>query len=178
MIEYLSNIWFLLIASAAFGLFTKLADLCAEHNWKPFRNAGLLFGFLWGIFGALVVVGSPLLGSVYLAIVIHWIVRNKIDNINHGIAVAIILISFIAVSYNYQIDLLLFASVFLIFMIFGLLRDKRIIGASWFTRFNIYAYLLLIVFTIVDKKYSIVLISYFLNTLFYQIAKRLEHGKK
>ena len=178
MIEYLSDFWVLLINSAFFGLFTKLADLCNEHKWNPFRGAALLFGFLWGIFGAAVVIANPLLGSFYLAILFHWILRNKIDRLNHGIGSVIILISFVFVSETYQFDWYLFSFIFIVYTIFGLLRDNRKIRSSWFTKLNIYAYLIVIIFTLLDQKYLIVLLSYFFNTLFYQLAKKLENGEK
>ncbi len=174
MIEYLSNIWILLINSALFGLFTKLADLCDEHHWKPFKGAGLFFGILWGIFGAAVIIGHPLIGSFYLAILFHWILRNKIDYLNHGIATIIILISFIFVSKTYQFDWYLFGVIFVTYSIFGVLRDHKKIESNWFTRWNVYAYIILLVFAFLDRNYLIVVYSYVLNSLFYQLAKKLQ----
>ncbi len=177
MIEYLSYFWVLLINSALFGLFTKLADLCDEHKWKPFKGAGILFGVFWGIFGAAVVIGSPLLGSFYLAILFHWILRGKIDYLNHRIATVIILISLIAIASQYAFDWYLFGIVFVSFTIFGFLRDYRIINKSWFIAYNVYAYVIIVVFALISSSYLIVLYSYLLNTIFYHIGKQLGHEK-
>ena len=179
MIEQLSNFWILLINSALFGFFTKLADLTDEHKIHFFRGDSFLFGILWGFFGAMVILGSPLLGSFYLAILFHWILRGKIDYFNHRLATLIILISFIWVFDGYVFDWFLFGSIFFVYSLFGLLRDNKKIKSNWFTNYNIYSYIVILIFVFSNTNYLIVLYSYILNTFFYQAVKRVQkNGKK
>ena len=178
MIEYLSSLPLLLINSALFGLFTKLADLTDEHGLKWFKGDALLFGILWGIFGALVVMGSPLLGAFYVAILLHWILRGKIDFLNHQIATIIILMAFIFSLQSYTINWYLFISIFIAYSLFGFMRDYKIIKSSWFTNWNIYSYITIGIFIFLDKISWLIFYSYILNTIFYQLAKIFQKNGK
>jgi len=169
----LSSVIILLINSALFGLFTKLADLTDEHKKKFFKGDSLLFGFLWGIFGSLVIIGNPLLGSFYLAILFHWILRGKIDYLNHRIALLIILITFIYKFNIAKFDWYLFTITFIIYTVIGLLNDNKLIKKTWFTNLNIYSFIIIILFTLYNFKYVIVFYSYVLNSIFYQIPKKI-----
>ena len=53
--------------------------------------SSILFGFLWGMCGLFLILQDTLLMNVWLAVLIGWILRAKIDRINHGIAASIIL---------------------------------------------------------------------------------------
>lgn len=172
MIEILSNPIILLTSSFLFGISTKIADLQNEHGLKLFKGANILFGILWGFFASLIVIGNALVGTFYLAILLHWILRNKIDYLNHGIAAAMILITFVWLAPAYNLDWLFFIVIFVIYTFVGLLIDYNAIQRGWFTQLNVHGFLILIAFTFVNLSYWIVLASYALNTLGYEIAKK------
>lgn len=94
-------IWVLFL-SIAFGVTMKIADLLDEHGLKLFKGASLMFGFLWGIIGALLIFDNNILANFILAMLIHWILRYRIDYLNHGIAVSIILFGFVYALPNFS----------------------------------------------------------------------------
>jgi len=61
------------------GILTKSSDLFVEHGYKTSNTIKILLGFGWGLFGSLVVIGNPLIGAFYFAILLSWIIRYKLD---------------------------------------------------------------------------------------------------
>lgn len=171
MIELLSTIPFLFFNSFLFGFFTKLADLLDEHGLKLFKGANLLAGIMWGVFGTLVILFSSLLASFYLAILINWIIRGKIDYLNHRIATAIILVSVFFAGMLTNIDQLLFIVTILLFSGVGLLIDYKIIRRNFLTNNNFFIFISLAIMTYLNTIYWVVLISYALNSIAYQAVK-------
>jgi len=112
----------ILLYAALHGITMKLADLFNEHDVRWFRGDSLLFGFIWGGFGALIILSNQLLGTIYLAMVFAFVLRARTDYLNHGIAN---IIMFFTYFYRYQTinwqPLLLF---FVIFAVFGLISDR------------------------------------------------------
>ncbi len=98
----------------------KLADLLDEHGLKLFPGAQMLFGILWGFFGSLLVLGPSDIANVTLAMVLAFIVRMRIDYRNHAIAAVMIVIAFV---WKAAFEPGLFAIFFIVFTVFGGLRD-------------------------------------------------------
>ncbi len=51
----LFSLLLVLIFASLYGVTMKVADLLNEHGLKLFRGSAILFGILWGFFGALLV---------------------------------------------------------------------------------------------------------------------------
>lgn len=98
----------------------KVADLLDEHGLRWFKGADIFFGILWGGFGALIILSNNLLANIYLAMILAFIIRRKIDYFNHGIAVVTMLLTFFASQTVLWNPLLIF---FGIFTLFGLITD-------------------------------------------------------
>ena len=97
----LFSLHMILLYAVFYGITMKVADLFNEHEFKWFKHADVLFGSLWGIFGALLVISNMIIGNVILAMIIAFLIRRRIDHINHAIAVIIIFIVFLVyVAFN------------------------------------------------------------------------------
>ncbi len=84
------------VLSLLLGFCMKTADLLDEHGLKWFKFSPILFGILWGIIGALLLVyGDVGLSMFWLATFFTYIIKAQIDYFNHGVAETIILLSFI-----------------------------------------------------------------------------------
>ncbi|MFH1661803.1 MAG: hypothetical protein ABIA02_01785 [Candidatus Falkowbacteria bacterium] len=120
MIENLFSIPMIILYSILFAITMKLADLMDEHKLKWFKGDAILFGFLWGAFGALLVLSNNTIANIMLAMNLAFIIRNRLDYINHQIAASIIIISFLFSSiFNPTLFLVFYA----IFLIFGSSKD-------------------------------------------------------
>jgi hypothetical protein len=65
----------------------KLADLYNEHGLaEPFKGASYLSGVIWGLCGVIVMLISPLAGLTYIAHVLYWFRRIKLEYSNHALA--------------------------------------------------------------------------------------------
>lgn len=171
MIETFATIPLLLINSFLFGFFTKLADLLDEHGLKMFKGAKILFGIVWGIFGTLVIIFSPLLATLYLAILINWIIRGNIDYLNHRIATAIILVSVFFSGIITNLDPILFGIATTLFTGIGMLIDYKIIKRNFLTNNNLFIFIALAIMIYFNTSYWIVFASYLLNSVAYQAVK-------
>ena len=85
----------ILFCAVLYGITMKLADLLNEHNLKWFKGSALIFGILWGAFGALLIFSNNAIANIILAMNIAFIVRNRLDYLNHQAAATIIIISFL-----------------------------------------------------------------------------------
>ena len=110
----------IIIYATAYGITMKIADLLNEHGLKWFKGSEIFFGFLWGIFGAMLIIGNNVVANVVLAMNIAFIIRNRLDYINHQIAASIIIIIFLFTSIFSPILFLIF---YFIFLIFGSIKD-------------------------------------------------------
>ena len=110
----------LLLIAAVYGAAMKAADLFDEHKKHWFKGDALLFGLIYGIAGALLVVSGNSLANVVLAMVLACFVRMRIDYRNHTIAATMIILAF---CYTSQFNAALFSTFFIIFTTFGGLRD-------------------------------------------------------
>ena len=111
---------FILLYAALFGFTMKTADLFDEHEMRWFKDDAVLFGLLWGFFGALLVLARVDIANIILAMILAFLVRMKLDYRNHAIAGAIIVIVFL---WKSTFDLTLFLIFFINFITFGSLKD-------------------------------------------------------
>lgn len=110
----------IILYALLYGTTMKIADLLDEHGLKWFKGSNIFFGFLWGIFGALLVLSSNSIANIILAMNLAFIIRNRLDYVNHQIATSIIIMSFL---FSSVFNPLLFLFFYAIFLIFGSLRD-------------------------------------------------------
>lgn len=110
----------LILFAAGYGITMKIADLLNEHGLKWFGGSRLLFGILWGAFGAALVAGNDLVANFILAMNLGFLVRNRLDYLNHQLATSIIIVAFLLIA---EFRPTFFAIFFLIAVIFGSLKD-------------------------------------------------------
>jgi len=151
------------------GILTKSSDLFVEHGYKTSNTIKILLGFGWGLFGSLVVIGNPLIGAFYFAILLSWIIRYKLDFYNHGVGGALILITlFFVQPSGTLVNLILFPTLFL-FTFFGVLsreyKMKR--KFSWFHKYNIYSFIYIGILAYMYSEVWIVFFASFVNVLGY-----------
>ncbi len=114
------SIQLLIFFAVAYGITMKVADLLNEHGLKWFKGSPIIFGFLWGIFGALLVTGNNTIANIMLAMNVAFVVRNRLDFLNHQIAASIVIITFLFTGTFSPITFLIF---YAIFLVFGSLKD-------------------------------------------------------
>jgi hypothetical protein len=85
----------ILLLSFVFGISMKIADLLNEHGLSLFKGANIIFGFLWGGIGSFLITQNQIVANIYIAIIIAYIFRAKIDYINHGIGSCMMLFTFL-----------------------------------------------------------------------------------
>lgn len=174
--EALFSFPMLLIYAILFGSTMKIADLLDEHDLKLFKGSALLFGALWGIFGSLLILGNNLLANFFLAILIHWILRYRIDYLNHGIAASIMLVAFLYNLPNFAVDWLLFSIIFITYVIHGLINDavdrKEIRGIlAKYIDYNSHTMWVPIILIIINPTYWIILLFSIFHVAPYMITK-------
>lgn len=109
----------LLLLAAAFGFSMKISDLLNEHGLRWFRYDAVVFGLLWGLLGALLVLADDGLANAILAMTLAFIVQLRIDYLNHALGAAMIIIAFLFTDGFYP---LMFFVFFASFVVFGSLR--------------------------------------------------------
>ena len=117
------TIFVVLVESILFGVTMKIADLLDEHGLEWFTGSAILFGLLWGSFGSLLMLGNDYLAIFLAVLLIHWILRYRIDYLNHGIAASIMLITLLYIFPSIAFDWFFFLFIFLSFSVHGLLND-------------------------------------------------------
>lgn len=120
MLEVLASPLVIVFVAVLYGTTMKIADLLDEHGLKLFKGSPVLFGVLWGLFGVFLVLGNNVVANVVLAMNIAFIIRRRLDYINHQIAASIVLIVFLMTA---SFDFYLFGAFYIIFLVFGSLKD-------------------------------------------------------
>ena len=165
-----------IILSVLFAVTMKTADNLNEHGLKWFKGANILFGFLWGTFGALLILSNNLLANLWMAALIGWILRAKEDYLNHGIASAIIIITFIFNLKNFEFYPTLFLTFFIGMVVFGLTHDylsysKKVSKTfSEFFHTILYYILLPIVYSLLTREW-IISISFIPFIIAYELTR-------
>ncbi len=165
----------ILLYTVLFGSCMKIADLLNEHGLKWFKGSAIIFGILWGFWGAILILSNNLLAIFFLALLVHYILRYRIDYLNHGIAVSIMLLVFLYNLPNFTIDWLLFLVIFITYSVHGLFNDavdRKEIGGIWAKYFksNSHYFTIPIILTIVNPIYWIVLAVSALHIISYEIT--------
>ena len=93
----INNPLMIILISVLWGVTEKIADLTDEHGLKLFKGANITFGVLWGFFLALLAINqNVVVSSLAIAMLMSYILRYRIDYLNHGIAAIIVLFAFFA----------------------------------------------------------------------------------
>lgn len=133
------------LLSLLYGLAMKMADLHNEHGLKTFRGAPILFGLLWGLAGLALILTDLMLANILFAMNIAFIIRLRLDYLNHVLASSIIIVGFLVFS---QLNLIVFLPFYFFFLIFGGLKDllddylnsksvfKKISETMWYYPFS------------------------------------------
>jgi hypothetical protein len=148
-----TNQYLLAIASFMLGITAKYADLYNEHGLRqPFKGAGFLAGLSWGISGMFMIIFSPLGGLTYIAHVLYWFHRIKLEYTNHAIAGIIMILSgfhfqgeFMA---SHSVDLI---AVYLAYLITGYIQTyfkNNFPKTKWFWRLRLRIYLIPIAYAL------------------------------
>ncbi len=158
----------ILVFSALYSVSMKIADMLNEHGLKWFKFSDILFGVLWGVFASLLILTNNEMANLHIAILLAFILKSKIDKINHGFGAAIILLTFIFTLTDFTLILPLFLTIFLSYTILGLIHDnlyesksKNIISNLFDLRF--YFILVPLILSAITKNYWL---SFFSSSLF------------
>lgn len=77
--------------SFIFGSSLKLSDLLQEHSYSWFRRSDVAMGGFAGLAAiTMLSLGATDLHHLWLVAVVTWVVRGRIDGLNHGIMAAAI----------------------------------------------------------------------------------------
>lgn len=148
------------------GVAGKYADLVNEHGLKEhFRGAGILSGYAWGLAGMGMLLSSPLGGLTYVAHVLYWFWRVKLEYPNHALAgVIMLLLAFFfrgQFLQEYRWDLV---SIFLAYLSTGYIQTyfkEKYPASALFWRLRFRIYLIPIIYAIYAKSWDPVIATGF-----------------
>ena len=168
----------ILLYSALFAFTIKIADLLDEHGLKLFKGSKLLFGICWGILLALLVLSNPIVGSLWIAIFLYWVIYLKVDYPNHAIASVILLLILLWNASSLTFDWTFLLSTFFFYAGIKYLHHEKILPKHWFFNYNFHLLLLLIGFSIYNPLYLVALYSYLVDAAVYYSTKLIaaRHG--
>jgi hypothetical protein len=118
--------WLILLLSAVFAGFMKLADLAEEHGVKFKFGMKYLFSIIWGLAGALCVAsGNVAVASYFVALMFNYILRFRVDTFTHGLSTVITLFPLVMSGIvKVSINLIIFLTCFIIMSGFGYIHDR------------------------------------------------------
>ncbi len=87
----------IILAAFCFGFTLKVADLIVDDNLSLFPHASLIFGALWGIFASFIVFLDDNTAYVFSALILYWLIRDKLDHLNHRIGGGILILSLLVI---------------------------------------------------------------------------------
>lgn len=131
----------IILISFAFGITQKMADAANEHKVNLFKNYNIAWGVLFGISGAFIAVYDVFLTLYFIVLIIYWLIKNKLDYLNHQISASIILLGIIFYREDELRDMLEEALfLLLIFFIFDFVtrrfRGKNIVLFDFFDKYK------------------------------------------
>lgn len=146
-----------ILISVMWGITEKIADLLNEHGLKWFRGANIIFGVLWGTFLALLVINQNIvISNLAFAMLLGYILRYRIDHLNHGIASSIVIFAFLVNGAIIDWGVLIFF--FAVFGLGGLVHDtlderpkfKKFLGKylTVFFEYRMYIYLFPLIYSV------------------------------
>jgi len=172
----LFSIPMIILYAILFGSTMKIADLLGEHGLKWFKGSNLIFGILFGSFGALMILSGNILANFFIAMLIHWTLRYRIDSLEHGFAAAIMFTAFILNINNFIFNPLIFWTILITFSVFGLLNDmadrkeiKGFIAKLAGSQFHYFVVPLILM--ILNINYWIILLVSSLHVVSYETTK-------
>jgi len=181
--ELLTSVQFLPLYAVLFGTSMKIADLLDEHGMCWFREDKIVFGILWGVFGSLILLSGNAVANLMIALLIHWILRFRIDYLNHGIAATLILLTFVYNLSSFLLDNTLFLTIFIVYTFHGLLNDiadGKKVNRFWVKYFSLNSHYLTvpIILTLINYVYWPVLVVSSLHVISYEATKYIaaRHG--
>ena len=135
------------VVMIALGAVAKYADLLNEHGVvERFPGARFLSGLVWGALGDVLIVISPLGGLTYVAHVLYWFQRVKLEYPNHATAGVMMLLGGFWFQgdflFRYRVDLL---AVFVAYLVTGLVQTYYKSSrpeTRWFWRLRLRIYLI------------------------------------
>ena len=164
----INNPLMIILISVLWGVTEKIADLTDEHGLKLFKGANITFGVLWGFFLALLAINqNVVVSSLAIAMLMSYILRYRIDYLNHGIAAIIVLFAFFEKGAIIDWGALLFF--FTVFGLGGLIHGslaekpgiKKFMG-KWLTSFfeyRVYIYLFPLFFSVYTGEWLAFLVA-------------------
>ena len=166
----------IIVLSILFAVSMKISDLLNEHGLKWFKGDSILFGIICGIIGSLLIMCNIVIANIVLAMVISFVIRRRIDYINHAIAFFMITSAFILFSKIYSI---IYFSFLASTLILGVIKDlKYVKNKSKILKTISKIFLVIpIIYTIPSLAYSIlsqdwmIFIAFFLFDLSYNITR-------
>lgn len=153
------------------GIFTKLADIANDDGFKVGKGVNIFFGVLWGLFGALVVLGNSDVAAFYFGILLSWIHRYKLDNYSHGIGGSLVLAAIFYVHPVTLLQLLIIIGTCFLFTFFGLLSRYKVIAKNWFMNYNGYSFVFLALLSLFHPAVWIVVFASLANVIGYHGVK-------
>lgn len=154
------------------GVATKFADLLDEHGLFLFNGAALLSGILWGSLFALLFLNN-LFASFYLALLLHWLIRNRLDYLNHQVAASIVIISSLIILP--QLNWLLFSICLFALLFSGLSTDYGLMRKTYFSKYNLFVFFAISLLALIKNPiYWFVFLSFLVNSIGYQLMKLFE----
>ncbi len=191
-LDYILRVLLMAALGFSFGAILKVSDLLQEHGFRWFKGSANATGLV----ACALVVASAFIGGMtievfWLAMTLQWVLRGRIDGVNHGwFAIALLLLPL----YNHRVfegALLEHLLYFLIpLAVLGLIHDllqytdaKAPEVVRWFFRNqHLYYYLVAIGYVFVFRVFDLVLLlhvwafvkgyGYYYNTARYaQLAR-------
>lgn len=172
MIQFLALTIIVIINAFLTGVFTKLADVVNDDGLKVSKSLNIFLGVLWGVFGALVVLGNSYVAVFYFGILLSWIHRYKLDNYSHGIGGSIILAAIFYVHPAKPLQILITVVTLVLFTLFGLLSRHKIWGHNIFSDYNLYSFIFLAILSLYQPLVWIVFFASLANVIGYHGVKQ------
>jgi len=116
----LFSIQMILFYAVLYGVAMKIGDLLDEHGLRWFRGSSLLFGAAYGLLGAALIFSDAAIANIILAMSVAFLIRRRIDYLNHALAETIIIMTFL---FHGSLNPALFLVFYFIFFAFGGLKD-------------------------------------------------------
>ncbi len=87
------------VLAFVFGVALKTSDLLQDDGFEWFRGGKVVAGLVCGLLiVALLSVGGVSMRLFWLTVVLHWILRARIDGVNHGIFATAMLLHLLVVA--------------------------------------------------------------------------------
>ncbi|HZM76400.1 MAG TPA: hypothetical protein VFC19_11765 [Candidatus Limnocylindrales bacterium] len=100
------------VLSLLTGAVSKISDLFNDDGLEWFPGADPLSGVLWAATGSALVLLDPQVAALWLATVMYWFLRSKLDHFNHAFAGVCISGTGVFCAARGKVDLTVFVGLF------------------------------------------------------------------